>query len=75
MKRQLNVRIMKAKSVKEFQTFGFFIYGGEIEMYVMKFDKDNGYQLYLTQNIALPTAPNSYSNMETTLGFLLAFKV
>lgn len=24
MKQQLNVRIMKAKSIKEFQTFGFF---------------------------------------------------
>lgn len=25
MKRQLNVRIVRAKSIKEFQTFGFYI--------------------------------------------------
>jgi hypothetical protein len=75
MKRQLNVRIMKAKSIKEFQTFGFFIYGFEIELYVMRFDEENGYQLYLSQNITLPTTSSSYSNMDITLGLLLAFKV
>lgn len=75
MKRQLNVRIMKAKSIKEFQTFGFFIYGFEIELYVMRFDKENGYQLYLSQNITLSTTSSSYSNLDITLGLLLAFKV
>ncbi|EIE79693.1 hypothetical protein RO3G_04398 [Rhizopus delemar RA 99-880] len=74
MKRQLNVRIMKAKSIKEFQTFGFFIYGFEIELYVMRFDKENGYQLYLSQNITLSTTSSSYSNLDITLGLLLAFK-
>lgn len=75
MKRQLHVRIMKAKSEKEFITFGIFIYDIRMDVYVMRFSKKSGYQLYLLQTITLPTTPTSYSNIDISLAFLLAYKV
>ncbi|CAO3686072.1 unnamed protein product [Rhizopus microsporus] len=66
---------MKAKTIKEFQTFGFFVYGSDIELHVLTFNKENVYQLYMTCTTTLATTKGSCSRMDITLGLLVSFKI
>lgn len=77
LKRQLHVRIMKSKDPKEFVTFGVVFNGFNIELYVMAFDSENTppYQFHEIEKLKLPSSPESYTNIEETIGYLTSFKV
>jgi hypothetical protein len=75
LKRQLHQRIMKARDIKEFKTFGIFIQGFKMELYTLTFDANEGYQLYQLDTLDLPSSKETYNSLDETLELIASFKV
>lgn len=77
MKRQLHVRMMKSKDIKEHITFGIIFDGFNVELYSLTFNTIDcfPYKFNQLEKLKLPSSPELYNNMEETLEYLLGFKV
>jgi hypothetical protein len=65
-----------AKHTKEFYTFGIFFCHQQVELYMLNFSKEDGYNLFLLdKNVTLPTYSDIYNYLEESIGILLSFKV
>lgn len=78
MKRQVHLRIIKAKDTKEFYTFGILFHGHTIELFVMMFTDANPrvpYTMYQIETLINPTSFNTFGFADITLECLSGFKV
>ncbi|KAI9271250.1 hypothetical protein EDC94DRAFT_307806 [Helicostylum pulchrum] len=82
-KRMLHVRVMKAKSSKEFVNFGVMVYGSVIKFYTHQYHLPSSstpspsvpsYTFELIQRCTLPTLPNTYTHMMLSLEYLIFYK-
>ncbi|KAG0757481.1 hypothetical protein G6F57_010553 [Rhizopus arrhizus] len=83
-KRMLHRRVMKAKSPREFMTFGVMVYGSIVEYYIHQYHpsqsstaaarSSSSYTFKLIQRCTLPTLSNTYTHMMLSLEYLIYYK-
>ncbi|KAI8083968.1 uncharacterized protein B0P05DRAFT_570386 [Gilbertella persicaria] len=75
MKRQLHLRLCRARKEYEAVSFGVLIQGTKIILLKMKLDIDKGlYMYYEQQPFILPTTNDTYAHMEIALEVITKFK-
>ncbi|CAO3683164.1 unnamed protein product [Rhizopus stolonifer] len=85
-KRMLHRRVMKAKSPREFMTFGVMVYGSIIEYYIHQYHpsqsstaaasarSSSSYTFKLIQRCTLPTLSSTYTHVMLSLEYLIYYK-
>ncbi|KAG1336466.1 hypothetical protein G6F62_006250 [Rhizopus arrhizus] len=72
LKKQLHMRLQVALEEKELVTFGFSIFGEELELSMMEF-KEGKYEYSIIKLLKLPTMYATFERMDESVEYLLGF--